>query len=123
MSLGAALKVGIACRCPACGKGRLLQGLLTVRASCTECGTDFANHEQGDGPAFFAITLVSILVGIAVVLVEVLATPPYWVHILLWPPVILIGSLLFLRWAKGIIIALQYKYRKDSFLYDEHAQD
>lgn len=120
MSLGEALSIGIAGRCPACGEGKLLHGLLKVRTSCSHCGISFQHHEQGDGPAFFAITLISILVGIAVVLVEVVYEPSYWVHLLLWPPIIIIGSLLFLRWSKGIIIALQYKYRKDSFLHDEN---
>ena len=32
---------GLACRCPRCGKGRLLQGFLTLRPSCEVCGLDY----------------------------------------------------------------------------------
>jgi uncharacterized protein (DUF983 family) len=43
--------------------------------------------------------------------VEVLYAPPYWVHALLWGPLILITTLLPLRPVKGLLIALQYHYK------------
>jgi Uncharacterized protein conserved in bacteria len=42
---------------------------------------------------------------------EVWFSPPVWVHMLLWGPLIVIGSLALLRPAKAILIALQYKHR------------
>ena len=42
--------------------------------------------------------------------VEFLYAPPYWVHALLWGPLILITTLLPLRPVKGLLIALQYHH-------------
>lgn len=102
-------------RCPRCGKGKLYRGLLTVAESCGECGLSFKNHEQGDGPAFFAITLIGALVAIAASIVEIKYEPPFWLHAVLWIPAIFIGSILSLRWAKAAIISLQYQRRPQDF--------
>jgi uncharacterized protein (DUF983 family) len=39
------------------------------------------------------------------------AAPPYWLHLVLWPPLILLGSIGLLRPMKGVLIALQYHHR------------
>ncbi len=36
--------------------------------------------------------------------------PPIWLHLILWPPVVLGLSLSLLRPAKAILIALQYRH-------------
>ncbi len=110
------LKTGFAGRCPRCGEGKLLNGLLAVRPACSHCGLNFSNSEKGDGPAFFAISIVGTLAAIGAVLTEVFFQPPYWVHAALWIPVSIIGSLYVLRWSKGIIIAMQYKHQQEAFL-------
>jgi len=43
--------------------------------------------------------------------VEIVYAPPYWVHALLWGPLILITTLLPLRLVKGLLIALQYHHK------------
>jgi len=43
--------------------------------------------------------------------VEIAYAPPYWVHALLWGPLILITTLLPLRPVKGLLIALQYHHK------------
>ena len=43
--------------------------------------------------------------------VEIIYAPPYWVHALLWGPLILITTLLPLRPVKGLQIALQYHHK------------
>ena len=43
--------------------------------------------------------------------VEVLYAPPYWVHALLWGPLILLTTLVPLRPLKGLLIALQYYHK------------
>jgi uncharacterized protein (DUF983 family) len=37
--------------------------------------------------------------------------PPYWVHALLWGPLILATTLVPLRAMKGLLIALQYHHK------------
>ena len=43
--------------------------------------------------------------------VEILYAPPYWVHALLWGPLILLTTLAPLRPLKGLLIALQYHHK------------
>jgi uncharacterized protein (DUF983 family) len=110
-SVGSPFATGLACRCPRCGKGRLFQGFLTLRPRCEVCGLDFAFADSGDGPAVFIIFFAGLLVVFSALLTEVLFHPPYWVHALLWLPLILIAVLGPLRPMKGLMIALQYRYQ------------
>ena len=101
--------------CPACGKGKLFRGLLTVADKCSECGLSFAGHEQGDGPAVFAILIIGALAAIGAAVVDVKFEPPFWVHAALWVPFILIGTILALRFLKAALITVQYKVKKEDF--------
>jgi uncharacterized protein (DUF983 family) len=99
------------CRCPRCGIGPLFGGFLTVAERCTACGLDLKAADSGDGPAVFIIFIVGpIVVGLAF-WVEFTFLPPYWVHMVLWGPAIVIGSLALLRPFKATRIALQYSHR------------
>ena len=104
------LRAGLGCRCPRCGKGRLFAGLLSVRQACEICGLDFSAQDAGDGPAVFVILFLGlIVVGLAAV-VEIWFSPPMWVHLLLWTPLILGGAIAMLRPLKAGLIALQYRH-------------
>lgn len=106
-----ALKAGLGCRCPRCGKGRLFSGLLQVAESCERCGLHLKDHDSGDGPAVFVMFILGfVVVGLAL-FVELALAPPMWVHLLLWVPFIVLGAVLLLRPAKAIFIALQYKHK------------
>ncbi len=98
------------CACPVCGKGKLYDGLLSVRDRCDICGADLSAHEKGDGPAIFVILLVGFIVTTLAGIVEVTWEPPYWVHIALWLPLIVGLSLWLLRVMKAWIIAMQYRH-------------
>ena len=102
---------GLACRCPRCGKGRLLQGFLDIRPSCESCGLDYAFADAGDGPAVFIILLAGFLVVGSALIVEVLYQPPLWLHAVLWLPLILATTLLPLRAMKSLLIALQFHHK------------
>ncbi|MEM7026466.1 MAG: DUF983 domain-containing protein [Pseudomonadota bacterium] len=110
-----AISTGLRCRCPACGQGPLFLGFLTVRQSCTVCGADLSGQDSGDGPVAFIILIVgAIVVGLALV-VEVQSSPPVWLHLLLWLPLTLVLTLALMRPLKGVMIALQYKHRREDF--------
>lgn len=102
---------GVTCRCPRCAKGRLFQGFLTLRPSCEACGLDYAFADAGDGPAVFVILFAGFVVVFSALLVEVLYRPPFWLHALLWGPLILLTTLAPLRPMKGVMIALQYHHK------------
>jgi uncharacterized protein (DUF983 family) len=105
------IRTGLACRCPRCGKGRLLKGFLDLRPRCEACGLDFSFVDSGDGPAVFVILLAGFVVVGCALVVEVLYQPPLWLHALLWGPLILAVTLLPLRSMKGLMIALQYHHK------------
>ncbi len=110
---------GLRCRCPRCGDGALFDGFLTVRKVCPACGLDMAAADSGDGPAVFIIFIVGPLVTGLALWVEVMFSPPYWLHLVLWIPAILGGSLALLRPFKATLIALQYRHRaSDSGIQD-----
>ena len=103
-------RAGLACRCPRCGTGRLYRGFLSLRERCEACGLDYAQADTGDGPAVFIILIVGAIVVFLAVMTEIWAMPPYWVHAVLWPPLILGLSLGLLRPAKALLMALQYRH-------------
>jgi uncharacterized protein (DUF983 family) len=104
------LSAGLRCRCPRCGKGRLFTGFLSLPPRCEACGLDYAFIDSGDGPAVFIILFAGFVVVASALIVEVLYQPPFWVHGLLWGPLILITTLGPLRPMKGLMIALQYHH-------------
>jgi uncharacterized protein (DUF983 family) len=106
------LRAALACRCPRCGKGPLFSGLLGVRPACEVCGLDLSAQDAGDGPAVFAILFLGALVVGLAALVEIKFSPPVWVHLLLWGPLIVIGAVAMLRPLKAGLIALQYRHRR-----------
>jgi uncharacterized protein (DUF983 family) len=102
---------GLRGRCPACGKGRLFQGFLGLRPACENCGLDFNFADAGDGPAVFVILIGGAIVVFAALMTEIVYQPPYWVHAVLWVPLVLIVTLAPLRLIKGLLIALQYHHK------------
>src|ERR1700681_4339883 len=105
------IRTGLACRCPRCGKGRLFQGFLNLRPRCDNCGLDYDFADAGDGPAVFIILIAGFIVVGAALLTELKYHPPYWVHAVLWLPLILVVTLGPLRSMKGVMIALQYHHK------------
>lgn len=102
---------GLACRCPRCGKGRLYAGFLTLAPRCNACRLDYAFMDSGDGPAVFVIMIAGAIVVTAALVTEVKYQPPFWVHAVLWLPLILAVTLWPLRATKSLLIALQYHHK------------
>jgi uncharacterized protein (DUF983 family) len=106
-------RVGMAGRCPRCGQGKLFAGFLTVRPRCESCGLDFAFADSGDGPAFFIMSFVGILVVALALWVEFTYAPPIWLHLVIWFSLTAVLSLGLARPAKGLLIALQFHHRAE----------
>src|SRR6218665_279179 len=95
--------------CPRCGNAPLFKGLAGFQPRCRSCGLDFQGFNVGDGPAAFLIFIVGgIIVGLAI-WVELRFAPPFWVHILLWVPLASLLTVGLLRFAKGLLLALEYR--------------
>jgi uncharacterized protein (DUF983 family) len=102
---------GLGCKCPRCGRGRLFAGFLTLAPRCEACGLDYAFIDAGDGPAIFIIMIAGFIVVGAALVVEIKYQPPFWVHAVLWLPLIAATTLLPLRPMKALLIALQYHHK------------
>ena len=89
----------------------MFEGFLKVAPRCAQCGQDFAAADAADGPAFFVMSFAGFVVVLAALVVEVAYQPPYWLHALLWVPLILALTLLPLRPVKGLLIALQFHHK------------
>ena len=95
--------------CPRCGAPGLFASFLRFAPRCRVCGLDFAGFNVGDGAAAFLILIIGGLVTLCAVIVELKWSPPLWVHVLIWLPLILLLTILALRVAKGLLLALEYR--------------
>ena len=102
---------GFAGRCPRCGQGRLFEGFLRVAPHCTVCDLDFSKADSADGPAFFIMLLVPLIIMPLAMWVEFSYEPALWIHAVLWGPLIVGLSVALLRPLKGLMIALQFKHQ------------
>ena len=109
-SLVQSIMTGLACRCPRCRKGHLFSGFLNLRKECEACGLDYSFADAGDGPAIFVILISGFIVVGAMLLTEVVYQPPFWVHAILWLPIILLMTMGPLRPMKAGLMALQYHH-------------
>ena len=97
--------------CPRCGAKTLFAGIVAFAPKCRSCGLDFAAFNVGDGPAAFLILIVGGIVTASAIALELSASPPWWLHALLWLPLSAILTVGLLRLGKGLLLALEYKHR------------
>lgn len=102
-------------RCPRCGIGSLYAGFATSVDECAHCGLEIKRNDSGDGPAFFMICILGVVVLPLIMLIEVNVGPPLVVHALLGLGLSLGLALALIRPIKAAMIALQYANRPDDF--------
>jgi uncharacterized protein (DUF983 family) len=102
------ISAGLRCRCPRCGEGHLFEGFLKLAPACEACGLDFSFADPADGPAFFVMSGVGILVTALWAVWAVAAQPPIWAQFLVVVPALIAGCLATLRPTKAWLVAEQY---------------
>ena len=107
------LSAGLRCRCPRCGEGHLFRGYLTVAPSCEACGLDFSFADPADGPAFFVMSGVSILVMGVWASLAAIFQPPLWLQFATVIPALVGGCLAALRPMKAWLVAEQYVHKAE----------
>jgi len=105
------VRTGLRGRCPRCGEGRLFDGFLRLRDGCESCGLSFSFADPADGPAFFVICFGCVPAVAFALLLEAMASPPWWVHLVTSLPVLLVICLLPLRPLKGWLTCSQYFFK------------
>lgn len=108
---GSPFSVGLRGRCPRCGRGHLFGSYVDVAAGCDVCGLDYSFADAGDGPAVFVILIAGCLVLGLALWIEFTFSPPFWVHLVVSLPLLILVCGGMLRPLKGILLALQYRNR------------
>jgi uncharacterized protein (DUF983 family) len=111
MSISAVIKLALRLRCPACGKGKIYNGFLRVADNCSHCNLALKEHDAADGPAYVVMSLMSIKVVVLALILEFTVEPPAWLHVIIWIPFTILGSLIMLRFTKSLFIAIQYHHK------------
>jgi uncharacterized protein (DUF983 family) len=105
------LQVSLGGLCPRCGAKTLFAGFARFASRCRACGLDYDAFNVGDGPAAFLTLGIGALVTALAITLELAASPPWWLHVILWLPITLALVLGSLRYSKGALLALEYRHR------------
>ena len=107
------ISTGIRGQCPRCGKGKLFHGFLKLASHCDVCGLDYGFADPADGPAFFAMMIMSFpVVGFALWF-DTAYAPPWWIHLVTTLPLLFVVCVLPLRPIKGWLVCSQYVYKAE----------
>jgi uncharacterized protein (DUF983 family) len=101
-------QMGLKGKCPRCGQGQMFAGALKIRPACNSCGLDFSALDVGDGAVVFVVMFANIIVLGGALAMENTFSPPLWLHILMWPIVIVALCVWLTRLIKGVLLAHQY---------------
>ena len=110
---------GLGGKCPRCGQGKLFEGFLALKPSCSICGLDYAKADSGDGPAVFVIFIVGF---IAVALAFIARYVWWWsmgAALLISLGFTVVSILALLRPLKATLIALQYANKAEEGRLEE----
>ncbi|MCB9948950.1 MAG: DUF983 domain-containing protein [Rhodospirillaceae bacterium] len=107
------MQAALACACPRCGKGRLFKGFLKIADRCDSCGLDLAKQDSGDGPAVFLIFILGALGVPLAFWIQFSFELPMWVAPSIASVFIVVLALVLLRPAKALVVALQYRHRRN----------
>ena len=117
------IMAGARCCCPACGEGRLFSGFLKIADRCDHCGLGYGFADPADGPAFFVMTAVGILVIAVWGWWAATQSPPVWLQFALVFPALAGGCLATLRPTKAWLVASQYYNRAWDVDYNKRRED
>lgn len=102
---------GFTNRCPKCGKGHMMRGYLQIVDHCENCGEPLGSYPAADGPAFFTITIIMLL------LIPMIAATWVWFRLSPFVMLVLLSALtsvmtlILLRYVKGAFVG--YLWAKD----------
>lgn len=106
-----AIALSLGGRCPRCGQGRLFKGVAALAPQCASCGLDFAALNVGDGPAAFLTLILGFVIVGGALWLEFAVSPPFWVHLVLWTPLLIGAVLISLRGAKAVLVAQEVRHQ------------
>ena len=87
----------------------MFAGWIRFRDRCPACGLDIGAFNVGDGPAAFLTLGIGTLVTMLAVTLELAVGPPWWLHVLLWPPLTAIAVVWSLRVCKAWLLGVEFR--------------
>ncbi|WBU59645.1 DUF983 domain-containing protein [Paracoccus albus] len=99
-------------RCPNCGEGRLFTGYLQVVPECGHCHEPLGTYRAADGPAFFTMTIVMLLLIPAIGFGWVLFKPDPLTFFVVLTVLISVLTLVLLRFVKGAFVAYLWAHNE-----------
>ena len=102
------MKSGWKGTCPRCGEASMFVGWLKIVDRCPSCQLNYNFASPDDGPAFFSLCIVAFPLTFLLLWVEIVHSPPLWVHLLTTFPAMALGCVLPLRPIKGWLVASQF---------------
>jgi uncharacterized protein (DUF983 family) len=112
------LRIGLKCRCPRCGEGKLFDGFLTLAPRCDVCDLDYSFADPADGPAFFVMMTMAIPATAFGVWIELAYEPSFWVHFVTTLPFLLLSCIPPIRPFKGLLVASQYAHKAEEARFE-----
>lgn len=100
----AAIRRGTFNRCPSCGEAPLFNGYLSVMPTCESCGAPLGSYPAADGPAFFTMTIVMLLLIPAIGFGWVLFRPDPVTFLIVLTVLMTALTLILLRLVKGAFV-------------------
>lgn len=114
--LGAAVRHGLAERCPHCGDGRLYRAYLKVVDACPKCGEDLTAQRADDAPPYITMLIVGHFIVAGILAVDDLwPDTPMLLSGLAWATLTVVASLLLLPRVKGALVGYQWALRMHGF--------
>ncbi len=110
-----AIKNGLRCKCPSCGKGSAFNGYLEITPNCKVCGEVLEGHQADDFPPYLTIFIVGHIIVALMLVVERSTDWSTGVHLAIWIPLTIILSLVLLRPLKSAVVGLQWALRMHGF--------
>ena len=98
--------------CPKCRQGKIFKNFLEIKEKCEFCKFKLSDHDCGDGPMFFATLILNIFIVSLAIITEIYFSPPLWAHIIIWSIIIILLSIILIKYLKLLFLVLHYKYRK-----------
>ena len=92
--------------------------MLSFADKCPSCGLDYSRFNVGDGPAAFVTMGIGGLVVALALWLQLSFEPPWWVHAILWVPLIVVGVIGGLRVTKAWLLASEYDRRAEEHRHD-----
>ncbi len=102
-------------KCPSCGEGKLFRAFLKPVDACEDCGEPMHHQRADDLPPYIVITIVGHIVVGGLLLSEKYADWSMTTHMLIWPPLCVVLTLLFMQPVKGAVVGLQWANRMHGF--------